>query len=64
MRLYRFYSINKSGHIDGPAIDHDLPDDRAAIATASQIANGRDIEIWLEERLVAYVTAQEKAARA
>lgn len=56
MRAYRFYKIGNDGHIDGPASDHALPDDHAAVNEAKQLVNGHDIEIWEGPRLVAYVT--------
>ena len=60
MREYRFYTIGTDGHIDGPATDHVLPNDSAAIEEAKKLVNGHDVEIWQGPRLVAYVVPDEK----
>jgi hypothetical protein len=58
--IYRFYTITQDGHIGGPAKQHDLPDDVAALGKARQVLADQDIEIWLGSRVVGYLTAQEE----
>jgi hypothetical protein len=60
MPHYRFYSIKKNGHVAGPAIDLDCPDDGEALKEARQQVNGLDIEIWQGPRVVAYLTSDER----
>jgi len=60
MPEYRFYTIKKDGHIDGPPTDHAAPDDYSAVKVAKELINGHDVEIWLGSRLVAYVVSEEK----
>ena len=55
MPEYRFYLMDKDGHIDKPPITHDLPDDDAARAEASQLVEGRAVEIWQGARIVAHL---------
>lgn len=57
---YRFYFIRHDGHIDGPSLEYEAPDDRAALAKAKQLVDGHDIEVWHGARLVAYITPDEK----
>jgi hypothetical protein len=57
---YRFYTINKDGHVVGPPATHELPADRDAVQEANKIIDGNDIEIWQGARLIAYVTPEEK----
>ena len=64
MPIYRFYTINHDGHIGGPATQHDLPDDAAAMAKAQQVLADQDIEIWLGPRVVGYLTARHDAPAA
>lgn len=54
MPEYHFYAINKTGHIDVPPTQYDLPNDDAANEKAKQILDGHDIEIWLGARIVAH----------
>jgi hypothetical protein len=60
MPEYRFYAIRRDGHIAGPPINRDAPDDAAAVAEARQIQRGHDIEIWQGPRVVAYVVLDKK----
>lgn len=62
MPIYRFYSIKQDGHIAGPAAQHDLTDDAAAMAKGMTLLDGLDIEIWLGTRVVGYLKAQHAAA--
>jgi hypothetical protein len=52
MSEYRVYVIGDDGHIVS-AIQLDCPDDNAAIESAIQFVNGRDIELWQHDRLIA-----------
>ncbi len=60
MSEYRFFSIKLDGHIAGPAVEQDCPNDAAALKEARQLVNGRDIEVWQSTRLVAYLTSNDK----
>lgn len=62
MPIYRFYSIKKDGHIGGPAAQHDLPDDAAAMLKGMALLAELDLEIWLETRVVGYLKAQNTPA--
>jgi hypothetical protein len=55
MSVYRFYSIEKNGHIAGPPVVYELPQDHDALREAKKLLDGRDIEIWQDARLVAYL---------
>jgi hypothetical protein len=60
MPEYRFYKIGRNGHISGPPIDHEAPDDQAAIQAAKALIKTVDIEIWQGPRVVAYLTPDGK----
>jgi hypothetical protein len=54
MTAYRFYVMDKEGHITAPAIIADLADDEAAKEHAARnIKSVLDIEIWEDARRVA-----------
>jgi hypothetical protein len=57
---YRFYKIQKDGHVAGPATDIFAANDMTAVQVAKQRLDGHDIEIWQEQRIVAYVVPDEK----
>jgi hypothetical protein len=57
---YRFYMIKKDGHVAGPPTDVFAADDTTAVQVARQRLDGHDIEIWQEQRIVAYVAPDEK----
>ncbi len=59
MPEYRFYVI-KEGHVAGPPVEFEGPNDTAAIRKAKQLLDGHDIEIWQAERRVAYLTPDER----
>jgi hypothetical protein len=63
MPVYRFYRIEKNGHVTGPPPIRVLPDDPDAVHEATKLLNRKDIEIWQGSRLVAYVTAKEKKSQ-
>jgi hypothetical protein len=60
MSDYRFYPIKEDGHIAGPAVEQDCPNDDEALKEAKRLVNGRDIEVWQSTRLVAYLTSNDK----
>jgi hypothetical protein len=55
MPEYRFYKIKKSGHIDGPPVEHDFSNDSAALTEARKLLGGQDVEVWQGRRVVAYL---------
>ena len=59
MPAYRFYSIERTGHITTPPSYHELPDDLSATQEAKKLVNGKDIEIWQGSRLVAFLVSDE-----
>ncbi|HEY5306435.1 MAG TPA: hypothetical protein VIJ52_07190 [Pseudolabrys sp.] len=59
MPEYRFYAIEKDGHIARPPTESDLPNDAAALKAANQLLNGRDIEIWQAKRVVGYLVSKD-----
>jgi hypothetical protein len=52
---YRFYSLKSGGHIAGPPVDLELPDDASAIAEAKQRLDRYAIEIWQGTRVVGHL---------
>jgi hypothetical protein len=50
MPEYRFYKIKKSGHIDGPPVEHDFSNDSAALTEARKL-----LGVWQGRRVVAYL---------
>lgn len=57
---YRFYSIKKDGHIAGPAIERNCPNDREALKEARELVNGHDIEVWQGSRVLAYLAPDDR----
>jgi hypothetical protein len=55
MPQYSFYAIKKHGHVAGPPVSYELPNDDVAIEQAKLLINGRDIEIWEGKRVVGYL---------
>lgn len=62
MALYRFYKLDKRGHVEGLPEAVECSDDTDAVEKAEKRANGRMIEIWDLSRRVAVIEAHEKAA--
>jgi hypothetical protein len=60
MSAYRFYAIERDGHIVRPPVERDYPQDGEALKEARQLVNGHDIEVWQSSRLVAYLTPDDK----
>jgi hypothetical protein len=60
MSEYKFYAIERDGHITRPPAARDCMDDAEALKEARQLVNGHDIEVWQSSRLVAYLTPDDK----
>jgi hypothetical protein len=60
---YRIYTVGKDGHFGGPPEEMECADDREVVATAMQMRNGLDMEIWDHKRFVIrlMVSAQRSA---
>jgi hypothetical protein len=56
---YRVYIIGSDGHFV-KAIQLDCVDDAAAIESAKQFIDGRDIELWQRDRRIARFDASHK----
>jgi len=52
MRKFRVYPLNEQGHVCDPPIIVEAATDDFALATARQLADGRDVEVWDESRCV------------
>ena len=52
MPYYRIYRTTPDGHIVGPPVIVDCADDQEAIGKASQVADGRTVELWQGARLI------------
>ena len=60
MSYYRVYIVGQDGHfID--AINLNCADDGAAIESAKQLVDGRDIELWQEGRMVTKLVSSNPA---
>jgi hypothetical protein len=53
MPAYRVYTVDKYGHISGPADIIDAADDEAARQEAKRMLDGHAIEIWDGTRRIA-----------
>jgi hypothetical protein len=58
MPYYRAYIIGRDGRFDR-AMELDCDDDKAAMESAKQLVNGRDVELWQRDRKVAKFDARE-----
>jgi hypothetical protein len=52
MPAYRFHLLESDGHIVGPPLVVEFPDDHAVIKAAEAILDGKTIEVWDQERVV------------
>ena len=52
MPEYRIYTVGKDGHISGPPVLVDCPDDQTAVLEARRIHNGHAIEVWKGDNVV------------
>lgn len=58
MPEYRAYIIGRDGHFKS-VVDLESDDDQAAIASAKQLVNGHDVEVWHENRRVVQLSHKE-----
>jgi hypothetical protein len=49
---YRIYTVAKDRHFTGPPEEVECADDNEVVATAMQMRNGLDLEIWDHKRFV------------
>ena len=56
MPEYRVCPIDAANHVTGPGAIITGEDDDRAIEEAQLLADGHDVEVWQETRLVAVVT--------
>jgi hypothetical protein len=56
---YRAFIIGPDGHVTN-RIEFQSPDDRAAMEQAEAFVDGHDVEVWLEERRVGKIAAENK----
>lgn len=59
MSEYRAYYLNEKDHFVGVSVLN-CPDDPAAIAEAKKLLDGRDIELWQLNRMVARLSRETK----
>jgi hypothetical protein len=52
MPEYRFYTVEKDGHLAGPPTVHNSLTDDAAVTEAKKLLGDRTIEIWQGTRVV------------
>jgi hypothetical protein len=53
MPTYRFYTLNKDGHVATLPVERECENDDAAIKEAGRMAKQYPIEIWQNQRKVA-----------
>ena len=58
MSYYRVYVVGPDGHFVD-VINLDCANDSAAIESAKQLVDGRDIELWQEGRLVTQLAGSD-----
>ncbi|HEY0223690.1 MAG TPA: hypothetical protein VGC38_04170 [Pseudolabrys sp.] len=63
MPEYRFYTIQKDGHINGPPKELTFPDDAAALKEAKQLLEGHAIEVWRGTYAVGRLEPGDKSRR-
>ncbi len=63
MRDYRVYFIGHDGRFI-KFVDLNCADDSAAIESAKQLIDGHDIELWQQDRKVAWFGSKPDAANA
>jgi hypothetical protein len=56
---YRIYKTTPEGHIRGPSLAIECPDDQQAILKAANAANGFAAELWEGARLVVRFPSDE-----
>ena len=60
---YRIYAVGKDGHFQGSPEEVECSDDREVIATALQMQNGLELEIWDHKRFVIRLTGKARRNR-
>jgi hypothetical protein len=60
MANYRFYVLDKDGHVREPPEVFDFPDDDTAVEKAVQLLNGRAVEVWDHSRRVVRLEPTDK----
>ena len=61
---YRIYTVGEDGHFTGPPQEVECADDKEAVATAMQMKNGLDMEIWDHKRFVVRLTVDQRVTAA
>ena len=56
MAEYRYYRVDKDGHVQGPSKVFEQENDAAAMARAKELVDGYDIEVWQLKRLIGKAT--------
>lgn len=56
---YRVYQLDRDGRIEGPAEILHAEDDDAALIKAQRYLKDRALEIWADDRRVAFIPADE-----
>jgi hypothetical protein len=59
MTYYRAYIVGEDGHFI-EAVNLDCADDAAAVASAKQLVNSRDVEVWQQGRMVTKLATREQ----
>jgi hypothetical protein len=59
MRHYRVYFVSDDGHISAPAHVIECEDDQEAIGKATQLTDGKPVELWQGARLIARFSRDE-----
>jgi hypothetical protein len=62
--LYRFFTIDREGHLHTAPEAHDMESDEAALRLAQRISLRHDIEVWEGRRLIGLVSHKKKCAAA
>ena len=60
MKEYRVYRLAREGHVFAPHHAFTSASDDDAIATAKQLVDGHDIELWQQARLVVRLAANKE----
>lgn len=61
MNGYRIYTIGEDGHFIGRT-EFYCPDDETALKCAKQLVDGRAIELWESDRLIARIEGSDSPA--
>jgi hypothetical protein len=61
-KLYRFFPIDKEGHVHDMPEAHALATDKAALRKAEEMSDRCQIEVWEGRRLIGLVSRRKIAA--